>query len=179
MASTSVPLPAPIPNEVSSTLNTENDPEITQPDAQTQTQTDKENIPIPTPTTSTPSKMEDPVTPAKVEQALPQVAEAEEKHDWEVVNASPSHSPSKDVVNSNIDTSIKGKVREREKSNNSTFGKDGKIGQKIDGVKKVLKSGVFGELSLSLRNVELTLRFKSQICSCCCWSFYHWQVVQD
>jgi hypothetical protein len=152
MASTSVPLPAPIPNEVSSTLNTENDPEITQPDAQTQTQTDKENIPIPipTPTTSTPSKVEDPVTPAKVEQPLPQVAEGEEKHDWEVVNASPSHSPSKDVVNSNIDTSIKGKVREREKSNNSTFGKDGKIGQKIDGVKKVLKSGVFGELTFSV-----------------------------
>ena len=66
-----------------------------------------------------------------------------------MVNASPSHSPSKDVVNSNIDTSIKGKVREREKSNNSTFGKDGKIGQKIDGVKKVLKSGVFGELTSS------------------------------
>jgi hypothetical protein len=142
MASTSVPLPAPTPNEVSSTLNTENDPEITQPNAQTET--DKENIPVPTPTTSNNPKEEDPVTPAKVEQALPQVAEGEEKHDWEVVNASPSHSPSKDVVNSNIDTSIKGKVREREKSNNSTFGKDGKIGQKIDGVKKVLKSGVFG-----------------------------------
>jgi hypothetical protein len=151
MTSTSVPLPAPIPNELPSTLSTGNDPEITQPDAQTQTQTqtDKENIPIPTPTTSIPSKVEDPVTPAKVEQALPQVAEAEEKHDWEVVNASPSHSPSKDVVNSNIDTSIKGKVREREKSNNSTFGKDGKIGQKIDGVKKVLKSGVFGKLTSS------------------------------
>jgi hypothetical protein len=98
--------------------------------------------------------VEDPVTPGKVEQALPQVAEAEEKHDWEVVNASPSHSPSKDVVNSNIDTSIKGKSREREQSNISAFGKDGKIGQKIDGVKKVLKSGVFGELLFS-RHMEM------------------------
>jgi hypothetical protein len=162
MASTSVPPPTPTPNEVASTLNIESDPGITQPDAQTQVQTDKENIPITEPaisdptisdptisdhTTSDPTKPENPVTPAKVEQDLPEVAGAEEKHDWEVVNASPSHSPSKDVVDSNIDTSIKGKSREREKSNNSTFGKDGKIGQKIDGVKKVLKSGVFGELN--------------------------------
>jgi hypothetical protein len=146
MTSTSVPLPSPTPNETSPTLNIETDPEITQPDAQTQTETDKENIPVPTATASNKLKEEDPVTPGKVEQPLPQVAEGEEKHDWEVVNASPSHSPSKDVVNSNIDTSIKGKSREREKCNNSTFGKDGKIGQKIDGVKKVLKSGVFGEL---------------------------------
>ena len=159
MASTSVPLPTPASNQVSSIPNIEADPGITQPDAQTQIQTEKENIPIAEPTISDPStsgpttsdltKPEKPVTPAKVEQALPEVAEGEEKHDWEVVNASPSHSPSKDVVNSNIDTSIKGKVREREKSNNNTFGKDGKIGQKIDGVKKVLKSGVFGELTSS------------------------------
>ena len=167
MASTPVLLPAPVSNELSSPNNIETDPEITQPDAQTQTQLDKENIPIPEPTlsnpavsgpttstTSDPTKPEVPVTPAKVEQPLPEVAEGEEKHDWEVVNASPSHSPSKDVVNSNIDTSIKGKVREREKSNNSTFGKDGKIGQKIDGVKKVLKSGVFGEL-LFPRHMEM------------------------
>jgi len=160
MASTSVP-PAHTPTtiEVSSPNNIETDPEITQPDAQTQTQLDKEHLPIseltisdPTTsgtTTSDPPKPEGPATPAKVEQALPDVVVGEEKHDWEVVNASPSHSPSKDVVNSNIDTSIKGKVREREKSNNSTFGKDGKIGQKIDGVKKVLKSGVSGELLFS------------------------------
>ena len=147
MASTPVPLPTPASNQVSSIPNIDADLGITQPDAQTQIQTEKENIPIPTPATaSTPFKAEDPATPAKVEQALPGTAEGEEKHDWEVVNASPSHSPSKDVVNSNIDTSIKGKVRERERSNNSTFGKDGKIGQKIDGVKKVLKSGVFGKL---------------------------------
>jgi hypothetical protein len=145
MASTSLPLPTPTPNELSSTPNIETDPEIIQPNAQTET--DKENIPVPTPTASNSPKEEDPGTPAKVEQPLPQLAEGEEKHDWEVVNASPSHSPSKDVVNSNIDTSIKGKSREREKRNSSTFGKDGKIGQKIDGVKKVLKSGVFGELT--------------------------------
>ena len=68
-----------------------------------------------------------------------------EKNDWEVVNASPSHSPSKDTDNQSQTTKVKG--REREKSANSTFGKDGKIGQKIDGVKKVLKSGVFGSES--------------------------------
>jgi hypothetical protein len=115
MASTSLPLPTPTPNELSSTPNIETDPEIIQPNAQTET--DKENIPVPTPTASNSPKEEDPGTPAKVEQPLPQLAEGEEKHDWEVVNASPSHSPSKDVVNSNIDT------------------------------KKVLKSGVFGELT--------------------------------
>jgi len=146
MTSTSVPLPPPILDAVSSThkIETETDPEITQLDAQAKT--DKYNAPIPKPTTSDIPEPADPATPAQVEHALPQVTEGEEKHDWEVVNASPSHPPSKDVVNSNIDTSIKGRVREREKSNNSTFGKEGKIGQKLDGVKKVLKSGVFGEL---------------------------------
>lgn len=72
-------------------------------------------------------------------------AEGEEKHDWEVVNASPSHSPSKDGVNANV--SVKGKGKEREKSASSTFSKEGRIGQKIDGVRKVLKSGVFGSKS--------------------------------
>jgi hypothetical protein len=177
MASTSVPLPTPTPIELSSTPNIENDPEITQPNAQTET--GKENIPISTPTTSHASKAEDPLTPAKVEQALPQVAEGEEKHDWEVVNASPSHSPSKDVVNSNIDTSIKGKTREREKSYSSTFGKDGKIGQKIDGVKKVLKSGVFGKLSVHNIDAKLTSRFQSQIRSCRYWRSRSYQDIQD
>jgi hypothetical protein len=71
--------------------------------------------------------------------------DGEEKHDWEVVNASPSHSPSKDEVNANVSTKWKGK--EKEKSANGTFSEDGKIGQKIDGVRKVLKSGVFGSES--------------------------------
>jgi hypothetical protein len=91
------------------------------------------------------NKDPDPITPVNPTQALPEVTtDGEEKHDWEVVNASPSHSPSKDGENTN--TGPKGKGREREKSSNSTgaFGKDGKIGQKLDGVKKVLKSGVFG-----------------------------------
>jgi len=146
MTSTPVPSPPPSLDPVTSIPNieTETNPEITQPDAQAQT--DKDNAPIPKYTTSDPLKSAEPATPGQVKHALPQVIEGEEKHDWEVVNASPSHSPSKDVVNSNIDTSIKGRVREREKSNNSTFGKEGKIGQKLDGVKKVLKSGVFGEL---------------------------------
>ena len=146
MTSTPVPLSPSTLDPVTSIPNieTETDPEITQPDAQAQT--DKDDAPIPKPTTPDIRDPADPATPAQVEHALPQVTEGEEKHDWEVVNASPSHSPSKDVVNSNIDTSIKGRVREREKSNNSTFGKEGKIGQKIDGVKKVLRSGVFGEL---------------------------------
>ena len=146
MASTPVPSPAPTLDPVAAIpdIEAKTDPKITQPDAQTQT--DQEITPIANPTTSNLPEPADPATPGQVDHALPQVTEGEEKHDWEVVNASPSHSPSKDVVNSNIDTSIKGRVREREKSNNSTFGKEGKIGQKIDGVKKVLKSGVFGEL---------------------------------
>lgn len=66
-----------------------------------------------------------------------------EKNDWEVVNASPSHSPSKDTENQNQLPKTKG--REREKSANSTFGKDGKFVQKIDGVvQKVFKSGFVG-----------------------------------
>lgn len=80
-----------------------------------------------------------PEGPARPPNKTPRQSDDGEKHDWEVVNASPSHSPSKDRENE----TAKGK-REREKSSNSTFSKDGKIGQKIDGVKKVLKSGVFG-----------------------------------
>jgi hypothetical protein len=140
MASPSVPIQSTEVSELPTpTPNPDSDSNFIQP-----AQTDKENVPISNPARSAPAKPEvDPVTPIAATKALPQVAEGEEKHDWEVVNASPSHSPSKDGVNEG--PSVKGKAREREKSNNSTFGKDGKIGQKIDGVKKVLKSGVFGK----------------------------------
>lgn len=165
MASPSVPLqPTEVIEPPTSNLNIETDPEITLPNAQT----NKETVPISEPTTSTPLKSEEPVTPAKAAQGLPEVAEGEEKHDWEVVNASPSHSPSKDGVNEG--PAVKGKGREREKSNNSTFGKDGKIGQKIDGVKKVLKSGVFGKLpTLSHREDELIFRLQPQVRACSSW----------
>ena len=142
MASSPLPQAIPSTDEVSSAPINKDTPKITQPS----TQTDNENAPIPdtTPSTNPPEVGPDPKTPVQVTKTLPEVGEGEEKHDWEVVNASPSHSPSKDGVNEG--PNIKSKARDREKSNNSTFGKDGKIGQKIDGVKKVLKSGVFGQL---------------------------------
>jgi len=144
MASSPLPQAIPSTDEVSSAPINKDTPKITQPS----TQTDNENAPIPdtTPSINPPEVEPDPKTPAQVAKTLPDGGEGEEKHDWEVVNASPSHSPSKDGVNEG--PNIKSKARDREKSNNSTFGKDGKIGQKIDGVKKVLKSGVFGQLSL-------------------------------
>lgn len=95
-----------------------------------------------------------------------QSGEGIEKTDWEVVNASPSHSPSKDADNQGAQKG-KTKQRERETSGSST----GKIGQKIDGVKKVLKSGVFGgcESCHSRRRRRLELMplhsVKPQVCT--------------
>jgi hypothetical protein len=155
MSSSPKPL-SPVPLGVDTSTSRVDDTSETplQPQADAQIN-DKENVPIKSRPESSvqPDSSKDPVTPATTSQALPQVpAEGEEKHDWEVVNASPSHSPSKDGVNELTD--LKGKGRERQKSANSTFGKDGKIGQKIDGVKKVLKSGVFGELFRAFRRPQ-------------------------
>lgn len=123
------------------------------PVASTPTPTDSDPVKSDDPTTSEPGlesntdvgpsdPISQPTPPLQATEAptkTPRQSDEGEKHDWEVVNASPTHSPSKDRENES--TKVK---REREKSANSTFSKDGKIGQKIDGVKKVLKSGVFG-----------------------------------
>ena len=145
MSASPKPSTSPVPPGVISTSNVEDTSETTpQPSPRPHAQIfDKENVPLQTESSVPPAPAKEPATPATTSQKLPEVpAEGEEKHDWEVVNASPSHSPSKDGVNELTDS--KGKGRERQKSANSTFGKDGKMGQKIDSVKKVLKSGVFG-----------------------------------
>lgn len=151
MSASPKPSPSPVPPGMTSTSDVEDTSETTpQPLPQPHAQIfDKENVPLQSEPSVQPIPAKEPSTPPATSQKLPEVtAEGVEKHDWEVVNASPSHSPSKDGVNELTDS--KGKGRERQKSANSTFGKDGKMGQKIDSVKKVLKSGVFGEDGLNV-----------------------------
>lgn len=168
MSASPKPSTSPVPPGVISTSDVEDTSEtIPQPLPQPHAQIfDKENVPIESEPSVQPTAGKEPTTPAAISQKLPEVpGEGEEKHDWEVVNASPSHSPSKDGVNELTDS--KGKGRERQKSANSTFGKDGKMGQKIDSVKKVLKSGVFGKHGLKgLWSEKLIIRIQPQIRPC-------------